>query len=499
MLKLRPVAAFCLALCAGTLRAAPDARALNASVVHVKTDESDGTGFVVGADEKTVFIVTAKHVVANGAPGLRVQFHGKQYQSLAGRMFRRSGEVDLAIVLVDVAADDSIRRSLKPLAYRTGRVAMLTTVSNVAIADDRWFSNFEVNKLQADELNVLGFSKSGVTHGASGGPLFDNGYRLIGMVTEVDGVKATALKIDEILARLSDWGVPVNLLEVWRPDCKVAIASVPEAAIVTADGTEIGATPLSVPVPVDKGIAVTLEKAGYKRETRQIDCASSSVVVTLMAASRVTFVYGGMFPDSEKEVEITIGGVAFHPTGNRYVATGVPAGAVDYAVGGTMVTPSGPCNVTGNGNLTLKDGDVIEILWDRRTRVSCGVLLRHQVSDMSTPARHQPQSSSPPKTAIIDERGHSVTALLLVAQRIEARGYSTDGKLSEDMEQSKETAGMITVHMSLDVTVRGAGGKIAAAFVVTSRGGGFREDAARIQALERLAAAFEKRLAQEVP
>ena len=39
---------------------------------------------------------------------------------------------------------------------------MLTTVSNIAIADGRWFSNFEMNKLQTDELNVFEFSKSGV-------------------------------------------------------------------------------------------------------------------------------------------------------------------------------------------------------------------------------------------------------------------------------------------------------------------------------------------------
>jgi hypothetical protein len=208
---------------------------------------------------------------------------------------------------------------------------MLTTVSNIAIADDRWFSNFEVNKLQDDELNVLGFSKSGVTQGASGGPLFDDGYRLIGMVTEVSGVKATALKIDAILALLSSWHVPVNLLEAKR------------------SGKAI------VPVEESKKIAIT------------------------------------------------------------------------------------------------------------------------------------------------DERGHSVAGLVQVAQRVAADGYAVVGKVSENSEKSTELAGLITVHMSLDVTVRNAGGAVAAHILLTSHGGGFQQEDARAQALERLVADFDERLAEEVP
>ena len=190
----------------------------------------------------------------------------------------------------------------------------------------------------------------------------------------------------------------------------MAIASVPAGASVNIDGSKAGITPLSVPLPGGKRISVTLEKAGYKPETRQIDCTSTNVAIALVqdkkvAVSHVTLVYGGMFPGSEKNVEITIGGVTFRPSGNGYVATGVPLGAVEYSVGGTMVVPSGPCNVTGNGNLTLKDGDILEeILWDRRTRVPSQFFSGIGVDRFEDALLARP---APAKITITDERGHS--------------------------------------------------------------------------------------------
>jgi hypothetical protein len=105
----------------------------------------------------------------------------------------------------------------------------------------------------------------------------------------------------------------------------------------------------------------------------------------------------------------------------------------------------------------------------------------------------------PPQIAIRDDHGRNVPQLVRVAQRLPSKGYATEAELREETEKSAEFGDMITVHMTLDVTVRGPDGTITASFVVISRGGGFRWDAAHTQALERLAAAFKERLDQEVP
>jgi hypothetical protein len=105
---------------------------------------------------------------------------------------------------------------------------------------------------------------------------------------------------------------------------------------------------------------------------------------------------------------------------------------------------------------------------------------------------------STPRIAIRDEHGRSVAQLVRVAQHLSAKGYSVEGDLQEESEQSTELEGMYTVYLTLNVAVTSRGA-VATAFTVNTRGGGFQRFTARTQAMERLAADFAQRLSKEIP
>jgi hypothetical protein len=303
-----------VAILACASAASADLADLKNLVVHLKTPESDAAGLVVGASDDAVFVVTAKHVVP--VREVTVQFNAARHKDYRGRVHRQSSEVDFAVVVVDVPAADAVRQSFKALAYRAGRVPVQTTVWNIGHSSALWYSNSGVNKLQeGEELNTIVFSKVGVVEGCSGGPLFDDGNRLIGMVTEVDGARATALKVQAVIELLSLWNVQASFLEGWSPE----------------------------PPPCEAKLQ-PLQK-------------------TAEPIGNVRIVYASDFDGSRMELEITIGEKHFQPPGSNYVARGVTLGPVTYEVSGKIGFLVGACIVKGQGRLVLEDDDTIYLRW----------------------------------------------------------------------------------------------------------------------------------------
>ncbi|HEY0142117.1 MAG TPA: hypothetical protein VGF48_14555 [Thermoanaerobaculia bacterium] len=120
------------------------------------------------------------------------------------------------------------------------------------------------------------------------------------------------------------------------------------------------------------------------------------------------------------------------------------------------------------------------------------------VSSTVPSATAPPPAPRVPHAMIRDHVGRPVAQLTRVVQRVTAKGYSAEGELREDSEQSAGFEGMVTIFLTLDVTITRRGA-IISAFTVSSRGGGYRHEDARIQAFERLVATLEERLSREVP
>ena len=61
-----------------------------------------------------------------------------------------------------------------------------------------------------DDSRKLSISETSIGRGCSGGPLFDQELRLIGMITGISPTFAVATKIDAIQFLLGEWGIPSN-------------------------------------------------------------------------------------------------------------------------------------------------------------------------------------------------------------------------------------------------------------------------------------------------
>lgn len=97
-----------------------------------------------------------------------------------------------------------------------------------------------------------------------------------------------------------------------------------------------------------------------------------------------------------------------------------------------------------------------------------------------------------PRLRIADASGASVPILLAAARNLR-QAHALDGVLRERSEQSPELQDLYTVHLTLQATIRQQE-EVISAFTLTARGGGFQIEAARAQALERLAVTFKQRL-----
>ena len=204
--------AFVLALAS----AASAVETLNHSVVLFTSRKSGspmvhGGGIVVGTDDRAVYIATVGHVAT--IDDLRVQFYAARGKEYVASVFPESenADVDFAVVSVELPANDPVRRSLRSLACRTDKLATNTPVIHIGHAASVW-SSIAGNKVVHDQRNYVAFTNTGVAAASSGGPIFDDRSRLLGLVTQLEVTHASALKTDVILYYLRDWNVPMNLL-----------------------------------------------------------------------------------------------------------------------------------------------------------------------------------------------------------------------------------------------------------------------------------------------
>jgi hypothetical protein len=125
-----------------------------------------------------------------------------------------------------------------------------------------------------------------------------------------------------------------------------------------------------------------------------------------------------------------------------------------------------------------------------------GTTVQSPLQPRTLTAEAAPRPQPPAQRGIIDHHGRNIPELLAVAQRVRPADVVT-GEVREAVEQNPELQDLYTVRLTLQVSVTRRD-EILAAFTVQSRGGGFQVEAARAQAIERLAQSFSDRL-QDVP
>jgi hypothetical protein len=202
---------------AGT--APPAARALVARVdSRFGDDEADvGAAVVVGADAGALYLATARHVVRKGeqrATRVRVTFAGP------------NADTATAVVLPDgdPRLDLAALRVPRPRAAAAAALAALDRLGDVralAFGDpvvpvgcpqgECWNVPVPPDRVVGVDRQGVIFQSSFVSPGSSGGALFDGLWELVGLVTEDAPPRANALPMDQVLAQLRAWRVPVQL------------------------------------------------------------------------------------------------------------------------------------------------------------------------------------------------------------------------------------------------------------------------------------------------
>ncbi len=171
----------------GQTRAGAIYAATSPAVVSVRTDEGEGTGFLI---ENEGTIVTNAHVVGTSTHVL-VQF-GDDGDSLDGDVLGRDPSSDLAIVSIDPSRVPNGTVPLKFADSRNVQVGDFVVAIGNPFALDRTVTEGIVSGLGRSIQAPNGFSideviqtDAAINPGNSGGPLLDDGGKVIGVNSQI--------------------------------------------------------------------------------------------------------------------------------------------------------------------------------------------------------------------------------------------------------------------------------------------------------------------------
>lgn len=172
-----------------------------------------GAGVVLGLDDQSVYIATARHVV-EGADRIWAVSAAAREDSASARVVAvpEVGTLDLAVIAVDRGAFPA---GFQPVVDRLGDPSRLSSgdpVTPVGCPDEVCWSAPALpdRVLAASPVDVL-FQSDFVKRGSSGGALFDRWWELVGLVTTSDPPRAGAIPIDYVVEQAATWGIPVSV------------------------------------------------------------------------------------------------------------------------------------------------------------------------------------------------------------------------------------------------------------------------------------------------
>ena len=204
-------AGFCLFFLASALQAQ---EALKAPTVLIQSEgdlgQETGTGILVGREGNSLFILTAAHVIANPA-AIEVQFF--QGPTIPAQVVQANAGLDIAAIRCALPAGWAVPASFA-LAKDAEKVLQAVIVAGHPLGN-AWDLNYNSNvKSTEHELDERLFTLApiGIAPGNSGGPVLTQQYELLGLVQQVDPVKAVCVNAETLIKACRAWEVPTNLM-----------------------------------------------------------------------------------------------------------------------------------------------------------------------------------------------------------------------------------------------------------------------------------------------
>ena len=189
-------------------------------VVRITAPNTEGAGILFYVDDQYVYGITAKHVVFQRGKvidGLRVELRSWAGRHLPVESFKLHYQEDLAV----------FRAELAPAGLSRAEVSKVVRFDQLGSSDEldpgvalyslghstagAWISSKDPLRMDRKEGPVAFLFKSDCPQGHSGGAVFDEQWRLVGMMIEEERPFCRALRIDPVLKIVQGWKLEVNL------------------------------------------------------------------------------------------------------------------------------------------------------------------------------------------------------------------------------------------------------------------------------------------------
>ncbi len=178
-----------------------------------------GSGILLGYQGKTLYMLTALHVVYDINAGanarlVEVGFHpGKRIPKTPAKVLFTDPVLDLALLSVELSGDMPVFKEVLCLgegAYLDPRESVIiighTYETPWAVTERNEIRARALMDLEGNPTGMFSTTANDVFPGNSGGPVFDSEYRLVGLVTQIGSLEAQAIKIQVLRNKLKQWG-----------------------------------------------------------------------------------------------------------------------------------------------------------------------------------------------------------------------------------------------------------------------------------------------------
>jgi len=178
-----------------------------------------GAGIIFGTGPDRIYVVTANHVVRQGADQihqLQVGFQWLPGEWVEGRLLGTADPVlDIAVLSVSNLQAIGVPQGLS--FRRLGDVSALRARNSVYFvgygSGQAWHTRQAPDPISAVSPDAIRFQSAFLTPGDSGGALVNEEWRIIGMIRSDQPPEGDALNISRILQKLREWNYPVQLVE----------------------------------------------------------------------------------------------------------------------------------------------------------------------------------------------------------------------------------------------------------------------------------------------
>jgi hypothetical protein len=177
-----------------------------------------GAGLVIGTRGDRLYVATAYHVVRRDgaiARDVTVRLLSVPGQRLVATVLEHADRV-LDLAVLSVAGERGQPPSTAGIPFASLGVPRELKLGDPLFAvghplGTAWGDNLTPYLFRKSDGDQLVFEALSIQVGHSGGGLFDQRWRLVGMVVRDEPPNAVALSIERIVGRLADWGYPIAL------------------------------------------------------------------------------------------------------------------------------------------------------------------------------------------------------------------------------------------------------------------------------------------------